>query len=217
MRRAGLRRARRGLAAALLLGLAGCAAPARLYPPGPETAWIAVADRGWHTDLCIAHPPPDDRLAVLGAGFPGASVLCFGFGERQYLLTPDHGLLEELSALFPSRAALLMTALRTPPADAFGAGNVVTLPVTAAAEAGLRRFIWRALSLDAAGRPIRLRDGPYPGSVFWAASATYDAFSTCNTWTADGLRAAGIALGGPIVFSGQVMSQVRQIAARPAR
>ncbi len=108
-----------------------------------------------------------------------------------------------------------MTALRTPPAAAFGAANVVTLRVTPAAAAGMRRFLWRSLKRDGAGAPILLRAGPYPGSVFWAASGTYDAFSTCNTWTADGLRAAGIPLGGPIVFAGQVMSQLRRIAARP--
>ena len=144
-------------------------------------------------------------------------VLCFGFGERQYLVSQDHGLLTELSALLPSRAALLMTALRAPPQAAFGAENVVVLHVSPAAEAALRRFIGRSLKRDAAGAPIRLRDGPYPGSVFWAAAGTYDAFSTCNTWTADGLRAAGVTLGGPIVFAGQVMSQAREAAAERQR
>ena len=153
----------------------------------------------------------------MAAGFAGASVLCFGFGERQYLLSADRGLLTELSALLPSRSALLMTALRAPPAAAFGADSVVVLPVTAPAEAALRHFLWRSLALSAAGAPVRLADGPYPGSVFWAASGTYDAFSTCNTWTAAGLRAAGLPLRGPVLFAGQVMSQVRQIAPQQAR
>ena len=144
-------------------------------------------------------------------------MLCFGFGERQYLLSADRGLLTQLSALLPSQSALLMTALRAPPAAAFGAENVVVLHVTPPAEAALQRFLWRSLDRDAAGAPVRLADGPYPGSVFWTASGTYDAFNTCNTWTADGLRAAGLPVGGPILFAGQVMSQVRQIAARQAR
>ncbi len=162
----------------------------------------------------MSAPAPGDPLATLAEGFAGAQVLCFGFGERQFFMTPDPGLLTHLSALLPSRSALLMTALRAPADAAFGAGNVVVLHVTPPAEAALRRFLWRSLELDAAGAPVRLADGPYPGSVFWAAVDTYDAFFTCNTWTADGLRAAGLPVGGPVVFAGQVMSQVRQIAAR---
>ncbi|MDA8251928.1 MAG: DUF2459 domain-containing protein [Rhodospirillales bacterium] len=190
--------------------------PAPSLPPGAATRTIAVADRGWHTDLCVAAPAEgSDPLVPLAEGFPGARFLCFGFGERQYLLSPGPGLLETLSALLPSRAALLMTALRAPPAAAFGADSVVVLRVTEAGETALRGFLRGSVQNDAAGAPIRLRDGPYLGSVFFAATGTYDAFTTCNTWTADGLRTAGVKIGGPVIFAGQVMSQLRQIAAKP--
>ena len=208
-----MRRARPALALALAWALAACATTTAPLPPGPATASIGVVERGWHTDLCVAAPArPGDPLAPFAAGFAGAHVLCFGFGERQYLLGHDPGVLEMLSALLPSRSALLMTALRAPPEAAFGAGNVVTLRVPAASEAAVRRFIRESVRTDAAGQPMRLRDGPYPGSVYFAGTGTYDAVRTCNTWTADGLRRAGLPVAGPVVFAGQVMSQVRRIA-----
>lgn len=154
-----------------------------------------------------------DPLVPLVADFPGVRFVCFGFGERQYFLSENPGLLEELSALLPSKAALLMTALSAPPPAAFGRQQVATLRVSLAGEAALRRFIWQSIQADAAGRPIRLSNGPYAGSVFYAATGTYDAFFTCNSWTADGLRAAGIPLGGWVVFAGQVMSQARRVEA----
>lgn len=200
-------------ALALAFVLAGCAGVTAPLPPGPATRGIGIVERGWHTDLCVAAPTrPDDPLAPFAAGFAGARVLCFGFGERQYLLGGDHGVLEMLSALLPSRSALLMTVLSAPPEAAFGAADVVTLRVPAASEAAVRRFIRESVRSDAAGRPLRLQAGPYPGSVYFAGTGTYDAARTCNTWTADGLRRAGLPIGGPVVFAGQVMSQVRRIA-----
>ena len=86
--------------------------------------------------------------------------LCFGFGERQYLLTPDHGLPEMIFALFPSRAALLMTALEGTPAEAFGEANVVTLGITGAGAAGLTVFLWQSLQMDGDGAPIRCATAP---------------------------------------------------------
>ncbi|HET8996284.1 MAG TPA: DUF2459 domain-containing protein [Acetobacteraceae bacterium] len=203
------------LVVALTFALAGCAAVIAPFPSGPATHAIGIAERSWHTDLCVAAPTrPDDPLAPFAVGFVGARFLCFGFGERQYLLGGDHGVLEMLSALLPSQSALLMTVLSAPPDAAFGAENVVTLRVPAASEAAVRGFIRDSVRLDADGRPVRLQGGPYPGSVFFAGTGTYDAVRTCNTWTADGLAAAGLSVGGPVLFAGQVMSQVRQIAAR---
>jgi uncharacterized protein (TIGR02117 family) len=198
----------------LALLLPGCATPPPLLPPGPLQSTIRVVARGWHTDLCVQEPAPGaDPLAPLAAAFPGVRFLCFGFGERQYLLSKNPGFLETLSALLPSRAAVLMTALRVPPAAAFAEEDVVALGVTPAGEAALRAFLWRTLETSTSGGPIPLRDGPYPGSVFYAASGTYDALRTCNTWAAAGLRAAGLPVGGPVIFAGQVMSQARRIAA----
>lgn len=200
---------------ALIVALAGCATPAPVPVAGPSAARVAVVERAWHTDLCVDAPAGSaDPLAPFAAAFPGARTLCFGFGERQYLFSADHGLVEKLSALLPSRAVLLVTALPTSAAAAFGADKVVVLRLTDAGDAALRRFLRGAAEGDAQGAPRFLRQGPYPGSAFYAAVGTYDMLDTCNTWTAAGLRAAGLAAGGgPVVFAGQVMSRARRIAA----
>ena len=204
----------RRVLAALPLVLAGCATADTALLAGPATQQFSVVDRGWHTEICVAAATDAaDPLAPFAAGFPGATELCFGFGERQWLVTHERGVAEMLSALLPSRAALLLTALRAPPVEAFGAADTVTLHVPPASAAALRRFIRRSTRFDAAGRPVRLAAGPYPGSVFFAATGTYDALSTCNTWSAAALRHAGVPVGGPVVFAGQVMAQVRRIAA----
>ena len=62
-----------------------------------------------------AYPDAGERVRALASGFDGARFLCFGFGERQFVMAREHGVLATLSALLPSRAALLMTVLNAPP------------------------------------------------------------------------------------------------------
>ncbi len=194
----------------------GCAAP---YPhSGPVDAAgdiaIYVIDRGWHTDIGLQPPGPRGQLAVFRRTFPGARFLVFGFGERAYYTGADRNLGTMLRALLPSPSAILVTALRGTPAEAFGAGHVVALHLSRAGVERVIRFIWNDLPRDAAGRPLLLAEGPYPGSLFYASSGTYDLLHTCNTWTAEALDAGGEPVQAfGTVFAAQVMDQVRRIAA----
>ncbi len=202
------------LLVAVLGALAGCATrPAAALPV--ETT-IDVVERGWHTDICIRSDDADAQLLRLADGYEGSRFLCFGFGDRHYLLSRERGPSTLLSALLPGDGAILLTILRDTPAAAFGADNVVRLAIDHDGREHLRAFLNRAVQTDAQGRPLRLGDGPYPGGLYFGAAARYNGFYTCNTWTADALRAAGIPLSRPILFADGVMRQVCQVHVRGA-
>jgi hypothetical protein len=207
-------RVRVAAAGAVALLLAGCATVPRMPADGPATAGpIVVVARGWHSDVCLRAEDADARVLTMARDFAGARFLCFGFGERQYVVARDHSLLTMASALLPSRGALLLTALRDPPAVAFGTGNVTSLGVSRGGLAGLLAFLRHSSETDTAGQPVRFGVGPYPGSAFFGATDTYAGFYTCNTWTADALRAARLPVDGGVLFAGGVMRQARRIAA----
>jgi uncharacterized protein (TIGR02117 family) len=201
------------------LWLSACATPAPslsgLAPPAG--AVVYVIDRGWHTDIGLPAAEIAGPLATLERSFPGVRFLTFGFGERRFLLSRRATLGGMLRALLPSRSALLMTALRATPEAAFGRQHVVALQVS---RGGLQRIearVWQELERAPAGMPEVLADGPYPGSVFYAARGTYDAFATCNTWTAAVLRSGGLPMPAVgVLFAGQVMGAARRIGARQA-
>lgn len=200
--------------------LAGCTAPplAPALPAPTGNAIIYVVGRDWHTDIGL---PVDEiatsPLATLEQDFPGVRVLVFGFGERNYLMARDVGSGDMLSALFPSKSAILMTALRAPPQEAFGAQQVVTLHVTQQSVDRIAARIWQTLEKQQDGSVQRLADGPYPGSVFYGGTETYDAFHTCNTWTALILRDAGLPVNpNGVLFVDQIMDQARRIATMQA-
>ena len=198
----------------LALFLAGCNTvtprPARIVPEGAERVY--VIDRGWHTDIGLPTAELHGKLAAIAEDFPGATSLTIGFGDRAYLLDRDTNFFDMLRALLPGRAALLVTGLRAPPESAFGRDNVVTLAITKPQLDALERFVASFFATDRAERPVRLADGPYEGSLFFASDATYDGFYTCNTWTAETLRAGGYAVSTTLViFAPQVMAAAHRL------
>jgi uncharacterized protein (TIGR02117 family) len=199
-----------------LLLLAACAIPARPQPArstGPLTATLYVIDRGWHTDIGLPADEITSPLAALENGFPGVRYLTLGFGEREFLTSREVTVGETLRALLPSRSAMLVTALKASPDAAFGTGKVVALHITADGLVRLEYRLWHGVERTAADQPVSLGPGPYAGSEFYAALGTYDAFDTCNTWTATMLATAGLPVSARgVMFSGQVMDQARAVA-----
>jgi uncharacterized protein (TIGR02117 family) len=205
------------LTATSLAGCVSASQPLDASPPEGD-AIIYVVGRGWHTDIGLSVDEVSGPLAGLERDYPGVRFMMFGFGERAYLMTRGTGSGEALSALLPSKSAILMTALRAPPTDAFADEQVVTLRLGQHNVDRIADLIWQALEKQPDGSAYRLADGPYGGSAFYASNETYDAFNTCNTWTARLLRDGGLNVNPDgVLFVGQVMRQVAQIAAMQAR
>ncbi|TDG06229.1 DUF2459 domain-containing protein [Paraburkholderia guartelaensis] len=185
--------------------------PAAIGPvaDGPTRTSVAVVQRDWHTDICLRVHDVDVWVDALALGFDDATVLCFGFGERQFVVERRHDPLTMIGALMPSQATVLMTALRAAPEAAFGPQNVLEVPVDDAGLASVQRYLRASLETNAAGTPQRLADGPYTGSVYFAASGTYDALHTCNTWTARAVRSAGLNDVPDVLFASSLMREVR--------
>jgi uncharacterized protein (TIGR02117 family) len=198
--------------------LAGCSHVPAQHVAEPVAAQIAVIDRGWHTEIGLPAEFATGRLNEVAARFPGVRWLTIGFGDRAYLQSPQRGLPAMLKALMPGPGLLLVTAIRTAPEAAFGADNVVRLSVSRPGMQGLQRFLDVAFAAAPDGAPLLVGPGPYAGSQFYVAAATYSLAHTCNTWVAEALDAAGLDVAPDgLLFAGQLMHRVRQIAAAQAR
>lgn len=198
----------------LLLPLAACAAFPDPPPPGPLTHDLWVVQHGWHTDVCLRAADADAWTREMARAGAGDVALCFGFGEKRYAAEHDHSLLTMAAALLPSDAVVMTTALRAAPGMAYEPEDVVALRVSAPGLAGLRAFLRRSSQGAARAHPEIVADGAFPGSYYLAATASYGAFNTCNTWTGAALYAAGLPMRTDVLFAGDVMTQARQVAAR---
>jgi hypothetical protein len=90
--------------------------------------------------------------------------------------------------------------------EAFGAGQVIALTVTAA-----QTFVWNSLSKQYQSVDPS-EAGPYPGSLYFRANPGYSGLHTCNTWAAEVLKAAGMPIRSmETIFAWQLWTQVSKI------
>ena len=204
---------------ALLVALSACRlAPSRRQSAGADadaTDVVYVVRRSWHIDVGFPAEELQPPLAALRGGFPSAAYLEFGFGDRHYLMSRDHGAGSLLAALWPGPGLLLLTALKATPQEAFGDANVVRIALTTQQSGELQRFVWQSLTKEA-DMVEPLGAGPYAGSLFYAAVPNYSALHTCNTWAAQALHAGGLPVRSTgVEFAGQVWSQVQRLTPQP--
>jgi hypothetical protein len=115
-----------------------------------------------------------------------------------------------MRALSPGPAVMLVIGRPAAPAPS---DNAFLVFVSRQGAARLSQWLWNELAKTPGGRPQRIAAGPYPQSVFYAATGSYDASHTCNTWAAEALRIAGLPVTtAGIVFADQVTAQLAPFA-----
>jgi Protein of unknown function (DUF2459) len=174
-----------------------------------------LARRSWHIDVGFAVGELDPSLAFIARRFPQAKYVFFGFGDRHYLLSKGKGPSALAGALFPGPGLILVTAIENSPAQAFGAAHVLEFALPAPQAAAAQHFVRGALAGGEGDIAPLAAEGPYEGSVYYAAVARYSALHTCNTWAAEALESAGFKVHTHLVLlAGQTWRQARKINAR---
>ena len=197
---------------ALVHALSGCRTARPLVPPSQATSGVYIIKRAWHTEIGFAASELQQPLRALLGEFPTARYLTFGFGDRHYLLVRQRGPGTMVGALWPGPALILMTGLGATPEEAFGSRNVIRVPVTVEQSRSIQAFIWKTLSSFDEATPFPIADGPYGGSVFYAAAPSYSAIYTCNTWSAEALHAGALPVDSTgVEFSGQLWRQAQRM------
>jgi uncharacterized protein (TIGR02117 family) len=173
---------------------------------------IYVISGGWHTELALPVEALDGSLAALEPDFPSARYLVFGWGARDYYMSQNSGIGDLMRAAVSGPAVMLVIPLHISPEAFFGASNVFVLPASREGIQRLSEFLWDYLVNQQKGVLDRVGTGPYPQSVFYASAGTYNLGHTCNTWTAEALRAAGLPVNAVgVVFADQVLDQLPAI------
>ncbi|MGC2204131.1 MAG: DUF2459 domain-containing protein [Stellaceae bacterium] len=164
---------------------------------------------GWHTELGLPLAEISGPLAALKPEFPSAHYLVFGWGARDYYMARNPGIGDVLRAIVPGPAVMLVIPLQIPPAAFFGASNVFVIRVSRHGIERLSELLSNSLAPGNEGAPRRIGAGPYSQSVFYASTGTYSLSHTCNTWTAEALRVAGLPVNASgVVFASQVLDQL---------
>ncbi len=202
------------LAVLLLIGLGGCAdtPPACVPEAVPQKDVVYLIQHGWHTDLAIPSRELRGKMTVFQQIFPGLQVLVVGFGKRTFMMAPVTTSGDLLIGPFPGEGTMLVIGLKGPPEQAYDDGVEATLALPPAGLEKLSDFIWNTLDVENS-TPVKLGDGFFPGSVFYATRIGYAGTYTCNTWSVDALRSAGLRVDPTgVIFAGQAMSRAAPLS-----
>ena len=188
--------------------LCGCATPlVAELPEAPATDSIFLVSQGWHTGIAVRRADIPDPLLPEKRDFPGADWLEFGWGDRDFYMTPSAGpWLSFKAAFLPSRSVVHVAGVRGEISDFFPGAEIVEIPLSRYALEGLLRYVHDAF--ERAGEAAEpLGRGFYPGRE------TFHLLRTCNVWTAGALRAAGLPVRDALTVAG-ILAQVRPLGAR---
>ena len=197
----------------VLLTLGACAtAPAGPAPrnDGPAVSfWLVTQDA--HTGIAVRRADIPAGLWPESRDFPQADYLEVGWGERDYYMGRDQGFWDKLRvALGANPSVLHVAGIRGPLPGSFPASEIVELSLPAAGYERLIRYIQDAYDRSGAPFVAPLGPGLYGDSRFYPGRESFSLLRTCNVWTAQGLRDAGLPVSDAITREG-LMSQVRRI------
>ncbi len=155
---------------------------------------VYVVSHGWHTSLMFETAPVDAADWPGVAEFRAAPWFEAGWGDADFFQADEITVGITLDALLlPGPSVLHVARLTKAPADAFPEAPIVELALTAPEFRALVRHVAGTFALGPDGLPVTTSKGDYgEGSRFVAAKGEYYFPNTCNVWTAEGLRAAGL-------------------------
>jgi uncharacterized protein (TIGR02117 family) len=202
----------------LLAGVLGSVLPANAGWKQPQQGvTIFVRTNGVHTWLLLPKTaqgvdwePLADPTHIADVRYGAGDYLAFGFGNRDfYLNTPtwsDLTLQTTLAAAFGRGPGLMHVEHVHQPQP-----NEYQTPLTVRPDE-YRRLAARirdSFVLDRSGKPVPLIGRGYgPADVFYEARGSYNMARTCNEWTGEQLRGAGVRTGVWTPFSGSIMRQL---------
>lgn len=208
-------RTAKGLVAGLFLifacygaaGMAGGAIPSNVgWTAPPSGVRIYVESNGIHTGLVLPVAAegvdwrdllrPEDLRDPRYAGYSHVSI---GWGERIfYLETPTWADVRlktvAAAAIGSDRTVMHVDHVPEPRVDTDGEGDIRSITLRPEEYRRLADFIRASFRSEGGQRPAH-HYGYADYDAFYDANGHYNAIETCNSWTGDALRHAGVRIG----------------------
>lgn len=182
----------------VILCLTACSAKPYVVTPSNynETSTrkkIFVVDHGWHTGFVF---PTDDiakKLPLLKQRFSDAPYLEFGWGDQDFYQAREKNPGLTIKAIFwPTDTVVEVMAIPFLPSGFYSDSEFFEGCISFQEYLSLVEFVAKSFAVNESGRIIEIKRGNYGNSQFYKGVGKYYLTNTCNTWTAKGLKSAGM-------------------------
>ena len=196
---------------------------------GPDVAAIPVTDtphtiyyiyRDWHTSVMLDAATYRDlsRLPAsdtsLNTEVAPAGYVRIGWGDGDYYTGKSTSVVTATRALIASSySAIQVIGYTADPFARIPEETRVPLRITEQAMRELVAYLDASFAQGDTGKLLPLPGYVENSGVFFEASQKYGLFNTCNTWSSNALRAAGLPMRGALNLTAQsVFEQARAIS-----
>lgn len=171
---------------------------------------VYVVRHGWHTGFVIPATTIQSLLPELVSRYGDTPYIEFGWGDKKYYQSEEKSLGLTLRAvLWPTDSIVYTRAIPEQPDIYFADSEMEILCLEKRQYAQLVSFIENSFYRDKDRNIMFSQTGPLENSIFFKGIGEYYLFNTCNTWTARGLKSAGLDVSPAFkVQAGGVMRQL---------
>ncbi len=181
----------------------------------PQLTQVFIVNNGWHTGIIVPAAPLQARYPQLRARFGDVAYFEIGWGDKGFYQAKDITAGIVIKALLGLSGSIMhIVAIPQDPQAFFKTEPLRPICISAEQLTQLNQAISTSLAqTDNTLTP--LGKGLYGDSEFYAAEGAYYAFNTCNSWTAQRLSTAGLAVNPHLKLTAD--SVMRAIADLPAQ
>ena len=158
-----------------------------------EDEAIYVVSHGWHTGIVVPSGRIQANLPQLRERFGNTPYLEFGWGDDEFYPAEEITTGLTLRALlWPTKSVIHAVAIPEKADIFFPDSHVEKLCLSGTEYSLLIRFITNSFYTNEHSDIVQLKYGIYGNSQFYQGEGSFYLMNTCNTWTAKGLKSAGM-------------------------
>lgn len=172
---------------------------------------VYVVSHGWHTGLVLPAKQLHDELPALNDRFQNTPYIELGWGDQGFYQAHEITTGLTLRAIaWPTDSVVHAVAVPAQVAHHFPASEIFELCLTQTEMDSMAQFIAQSFARDKNDQIRPLNKGIYGNSQFYMGKGSYYLMSTCNTWTAKGLKSAGMTISPLFTLSADsVMNELQ--------
>jgi uncharacterized protein (TIGR02117 family) len=162
---------------------------------GPNKNQVHVVSHGWHTGFVVSAAAIQKKIPELKQRFGEIPYIEFGWGDKSFYQARETTSGLTMRAIFwPTDSVVHAVAVPVKAPDYFPNSEIEDLCLSDGEFSSLIEFITGSFYRDDAGEILAMKQGIYGDSQFYKAVGNFHLINTCNSWTAKGLKSAGMGI-----------------------
>jgi uncharacterized protein (TIGR02117 family) len=177
-----------------------------------------IVHNSWHAAIVLRRAVIPAQTLVEVGDFPDAEFIEFSWGDRDFFPDPNAGVWAGLrAAVWSSGSVLHLVGFAKAPREFYRGATITEFRLNSPALAKLIDFLSAEFVRHSTTGRAEASPGLFAGGKFYPARGKFSALRTCNTWIAEALQSAGMAMAPAwVITAASLQRQLDNVLAAAA-